>query len=433
MRSGIFFCFFFLFFVLNVFGQFTTLSKHNSFKEPGLFVSQHSNKLKSAAFMKQKLDSIVNYSRSSETEDLKQYTKSEFIYNVSEGNVSMYIVYFWRSGRWDFKYKNQYSYNQNGQLIQCILQEYDSETNQWVDDSKENYFYDTTSKLISAFIYRYDNDSKTWQNETKEEYLYNINGQLVQNLSYVWDSNSEWKLRSKQENSYDNSGNIAEEVYLTNYSSTLGWSPEWKYSYSFDANSRMTKKIYSDYQTSGSKWVEDSKTVWTYDTFGNVIHESDSIVNSDYYEPNSKSDYVYDNNYSMNDLMLPSVIPGILIYFNHKMDNRTHHEWNSTEKVWVNTDKSYTYFSDNIINTIAVSKTKGTNLFWNSKTGILSIGNCTEATEVLFELFDTSGLKIASGNIKDNKSVNLSFLRSGLYIYQLSVDGEWQSGKILKN
>jgi hypothetical protein len=49
-----------------------------------------------------------------------------------------------------------------------------------------------------------------------------------------------------------------------------------------------------------------------------------------------------------------------------------------------------------------------------------------------FELFDMQGQQILSKEMSSGKTISLKELSPGLYLYYISIDGELQSGKLIK-
>lgn len=50
----------------------------------------------------------------------------------------------------------------------------------------------------------------------------------------------------------------------------------------------------------------------------------------------------------------------------------------------------------------------------------------------IFELYNMQGCQLISKTITDNEKLNLADLNSGIYLYNLYIDGNMQSGKLRK-
>jgi len=80
----------------------------------------------------------------------------------------------------------------------------------------------------------------------------------------------------------------------------------------------------------------------------------------------------------------------------------------------------------------AIHKNEKVSIFPNPVSKYLNFSFTGNSNSATFELFDTQGRKLVTKKINNNEQLNLDDLNSGLYLYNIHVDGNMQSGKLIK-
>jgi len=129
----------------------------------------------------------------------------------------------------------------------------------------------------------------------KEEYTYDDNGYLIEEIYYEYDKELE-ELEENEKSvysNYDPNGNPQlEEVYYWDGSQ---WDADFseKYTSTYDADNNMTEEI--DWKYEGDEWVYEDKDVFVYDDNGNVLIQTESsYVDSDW-QFDDRKEYTYDD------------------------------------------------------------------------------------------------------------------------------------------
>ena len=71
-------------------------------------------------------------------------------------------------------------------------------------------------------------------------------------------------------------------------------------------------------------------------------------------------------------------------------------------------------------------------MFPNPASEHLTFSIATNNNKAMFELFDLQGRKIISKEVNNNEKISLKNMDSGMYLYHLNVDGNKQTGKLVK-
>lgn len=441
------------------------ITKHNPFQRKMEF-QKHSNSLKSAQAIKQRLDSYTYQ----ELEDDGKYEKgkTEFVYNVN-GLLTQELEYYWdeTSGKMTLvsksestydasnnliqymntyldeitnqfviEFKETYSYDNNGNMTQSINNYWDS-TNNKAQEVKTNYTYDSSKNLTQIIMSYFDESTNQFVFWYKDDYTYNGSGNETQQINYIWDNyfSKQWEPSSKYEFTYDSKGNLIVSLRLSanNLNNTWTWAPDYKEEYTYDPNGFLTQ-IFEYNPDNNNQWKLDDKQVNVYDDNGNKtqwFYYFDWDVQSSQWEDIYKEEYTYDNRYTKNDLILPFDDDDFLI-FTHMITGIKGYSWDSSTNGWVTVGETAFAYSPINITSVSQMDAEISTVYPNPCSESVSFNFSDSYSQITFELFDLQGRKLLSKAISSNEKVNMERFRSGLYIYKLNMDGKVQSGKLVK-
>ncbi len=209
--------------------------------------------------------------------------------------------------------KSIQKYNENGYLVESILQVYDSISSSLINSVKYEYIPDEEGRLLQQLVYSWTGD--IWNISSKKLNDYNSDGNQALSVTYNWDGNS-WINSQKTETVYDSVGNItisasfkgdgtvwiklSKSEYeldingnrtLINYfrgDENNEWSISLRYEYSYYGNgNRATYNLYSVWNEADNRWDRHHET--NYNEKGQPILYSLMIFN------NESKEWEYDN------------------------------------------------------------------------------------------------------------------------------------------
>ncbi len=439
--------------------------------------------MKNGSADKIKLDSIIS----------DEYTKEQFIYD-SEGNMITDMYFELDKNSWYNYYKLENILDENDRTI--LTKHYYNENNQWVMRYKDEYSYTSEGNLLNKTNYmldidsswtvrykyqmeyndsgnmtsfKYDLRSETTNNELlpyykaemhydsnnnltlivefafldaqlgydrRTSYTYNTSGNVTQMIDELW-SGVQWVNYTKIRNQYDSKGNIVKaDVY--DWDAEYGdWLNYLIYEYEYNAKGKMT--LYDIFLED----INYLKEEWLYDDYDNMIQYTYSYYYSDLEEllPMIQEVYEYDNSYSYEDLILPQfstvVRPNYEAtdyseLFNHKLVGITYYEDNGVQLEIVTSEKLY-YSDDNSTGISRYNTDDIVKLYPNPASNQLTfqLGNANRRFNVA--IFDALGKKVYSNIIENNMPVSTQSLNDGLYFYQLTDGDKIYSGKLIVN
>lgn len=386
--------------------------------------------LKSAQAIKLRLDSLVTQNWDKSTSQWVASEKEEYIYDANNLHTQM-IWYFWipDAGKLVKYYKREYSYDDNGNNTQIIQYGWITEPNQWEAEEKYDYTYDDNGCKISETFYLWDPSISQWVGMYLYVFFYEA-GNNTKRITYSWnESNSQWETTEKHEYTYDANGNETQFIRYVWDPGISQWVNYVKGESSYDANGNIILYLGYMWDESTSQWEGFIKDEYTYDDNGNLeqyICYSRSSNTSPWCEM-FKFVTTNDNNYSADDLILPNDE-----YFKYKRLSTIRTHWHSNINDWVNVLKQSYYYSEQILTDISDVEDEKIGLFPNPVSDNINFCFTGNVNIAVFELYDTQGRKLLTKQISNNDRLNLDFLNSGTYLYNIYLDGNKQSGTLIK-
>ena len=447
--------------------------------------------LKEANVLKQRLDSVV----------APGFDKDEYVYDAN-GNVLLDNYFEWDGSQWVKSWKDEYTYDGNGNQIQNISYEwngsqwvilwkyefiYDANHNQlqevnydwdgsnWVNSYKSEFVYDLDNNMTQSISY-YGSElpDGVWINGNKNEFVYDENGNLVQNISFSW-YNEIWENTSKTEFILNDAGTNIQTIQY-------GWEGDnWasldKYEYVYDTNQNISQVVISEWNS--IEWMEAAKYEFRYDAnqnmilsnliyffedqlitfmkeesvyddFGNRISYSFYTIDDESEEftltPIWKEEYVYDNSFTFDDLILP-FMPGDLesdtefdvemvfqmdinLMFKHKLTQLTYYEGDGDS--WLKSGDYTVYYSEqNITGVKDLNVANNVNVYPNPATNQITFNIDASVDQLKVDFYDIQGKLVLSQLSNNNKPVLIESLNEGLYFYRLSENQNFYSGKFM--
>ncbi len=390
---------------------------------------------KSEGTAKPRLDSIVTNVWNSETKKWILAYKQEFEYN-QDGQIIVKLFKERNSFIWSAVEKEKYTYNANGNVTNYSISQWSNTSNRWVGLYNELYLYNGNGKIeqqLDIYDELLDKDGYSQLNVTN--YSYDGSGKKTQGISNLWsEKDAYFGLYNKQDHSYNASGKEEQSLIYFWDSPSGEWSASSKIEFKYDANNRLTERTSLAMSTD---WVTVSKTNYVYSADGNIGQKLDYSKDfTENQEINSKTEYTYDSGSSFSDLILPyppnEEVP--LFFRNNRLTNYVVHIKDTQSGEYVQVSKSDLFYSDyeNIVNSISESHENKIVIHPNPVNNSLFISAPSANKELSIEIHDLQGRKVLDKKNLKERNVDLENLNKGIYLYTISFDGKTQKGKLIK-
>ena len=164
-----------------------------------------------------------------------------------------------------------YVYNDNGQRISEVMQQWDKANEAWQDASKNDYTFSENKNIIVAS----EKTATGWQNTLKVENFFDSKGKQLYSLNYQWNDDSEdWSLTPtlKCEWVYNRDGQMTEYLKHRMDKKTNEWqNPDTRILYAYDKAGDITEELFQSWNTDNKSWTNGGKYTYSNDNDGNKI------------------------------------------------------------------------------------------------------------------------------------------------------------------
>ncbi|RCW38963.1 T9SS type A sorting domain-containing protein [Marinilabilia salmonicolor] len=414
------------------------------------------------------LDSVIAL-RINETnhQEKEKYCKEYFVYNTSN-QLKHYIFSLWdkTAQKWGEYQKETYHYNFDGNLEKYILFKKSGEV--WIPARKYDFLINNDETVIEISenanetsmasiaskknvnnqpcefhqtnnldkLFTDESSSAVWEPVNKWIQYYN-SGMLNRETQYSWNPVTEtWDVKGRI--IYKYLGERIQEIVKWTWSdSATAWVYAEKQSFLY---SNITWQLISisGYLRNESleKWQQTTLEGFIYDDDFNA--EGHSIVakedGSNQWNVHLKNYCTYD--YSINDvdIILPwensSFLPSL---FHHQITSEIVQTYNFEELLDVPLlERSYFYSSkDPNTSSENTKEADSIKVFPNPANDFVVVECPENASHMVFEIFDLTSSLIISARIMGRRTIDLSNLTNGIYLYQIKENGNISTGKLM--
>ncbi len=387
-------------------------------------------------------------------------TASSYTYSLDG-----YTDYYWDGSSWNEDLTYEFSYNSNDLLSQAILYE------GWSDDKYlSTYTYDDNGNISAYLEFSWNETAGNWYTDAyyRELYTYDDDGNLTQSIASQGESGT-WSPQYKIETTYNDYGydTSSEYEYKTNTSS---WDKLIVYARTYDSNGYLTMLTVSSRDDVNSDWsimygpmiVDSNNHVLSYSAYDGDPNDSNSSigekgvftyvngnVSTNIYQTQDdsgnwydyeKQEYIYDTNYSISEILMPAISNKCFKQeretnseFNNKLTEYLSYDYDEESGELIATDKRIFNYTD-LTTATGIDNDEEVNviLYPNPAYDNVSISFSSTNNLANIQLFDMLGKKVLDKEISSEETINIENLNSGIYLYNIVVDGKSQSGKLFK-
>ena len=419
--------------------------------------------------VKQQLDSLV-YETPNETGEYAISRKELYTYNA-QGNVLQFRQMRYYNYNLSAGTKEEYTYDANGNQAQLIhYYSWDKIVGNWVDNYKEENTFNSNGLITLSFRNDWDKLTSQWVIKFKTENIFNPDGQGTLSSTSKWDKNlSRWIVISKVERTYDLSGHQTLSIgsYLNETVSEL--ENTMKQESIYDINGNRTVLMLYQWDTTSKRWETDRKVEFTYNSAG-ILTKRVELFGNGYggWMIVAKWEYSYDsigkitqmigswNRFGEEPLYLDTKYEYLYDSIGTCIQNTAYRwteqssEWdldtstkfifdskgNLKQEIYTNTAKNFNYKTTRYYSEVETSITAPVSsievkCFPNPASEYITfdIEDISQPSSV--ELIDMQGKKVVSQILPQNKQIQVSQLKSGMYFYRIQQNNKTYKGKVV--
>jgi len=185
-----------------------------------------------------------------------------------DDNPTENFVQVWQGQSWDNYLRVNYTYDEKGNEIEKITQQWDSSTKNWVNAQLRSTSYKNNNKEEVLFQ-DWKKPTNEWFNIMKYLIKYNDNGnknavivRLYNGVTKNWDNHKRFLMEFS--NPYGPPTTVIANSWLQGE-----WKTEGKYEIAYNWRGDKTEEIRYTYNSSNKKWLEGIMMEMMYDKTGN--------------------------------------------------------------------------------------------------------------------------------------------------------------------
>lgn len=275
------------------------------------------------------------------------------VISYDESNNNFTILKQIHQSGWVNNYLSTFTYDDNGNLVTELYEDWDSETASWVPDQRKTSTYDENNNQLTYLYENLDNDNENWIASRRYTNTYDDDNYQLSQKREDWSSeSSSWSTYQLIAFTYDDGGNMltTEWDYISNI-----WTDDQLSSYTYDSTGNLTIYSWAVRKPKTSDWINDTRYLYTYDSLGNLLIEQAERWNIyiDEWYTAERAVYTYDSNGNEIDLVYEVPIlntdtfkaTSYRFYYSYNEKNELSYEltekWHIIDSIWFEYGKKY--------------------------------------------------------------------------------------------
>lgn len=228
--------------------------------------------------------------------------REKAIFTYDEHGHLTQFTYFYKSSAmddWTPSFQQDYHFSPEGYLLEETYSVWSDVLNDWNNQFRDLYTYLPNGNPIEQISYTWDEVAMVWESSERFICSYISDNMIDQKDYYNWDSNSQtWNNYGRAVYNYDAMDRLKEIVFSIYNSMDAVWVPELRVAYFYNSDD-----LVEVFQTSSweGTWQPRGQTTYSYNSFGELIQETDSWydIATMSWIPSSQDEYEYDANGNM--------------------------------------------------------------------------------------------------------------------------------------
>lgn len=183
--------------------------------------------------------------------------------------------------------------NEDGKIVKSIRNTWFQED--WILNRQEIYTYDENGNRVGQLTQNWDNGASVWYDFANYIFTYDDSGnqltEIRQNKNFETDDWDDWW---RYEHAYDNLNRRIQSVYLSFNEDAGQLTNQWLYTYDFDENGNLTTYLFQGWNHQTEIWDDFSRELYAYDghnnrtrrlvqTWSNYHSTWENVIQDDYY------------------------------------------------------------------------------------------------------------------------------------------------------
>ncbi len=363
------------------------------------------------------------------------YGKNTFAYDA-HGNQTEEISYGWQPELelWNPYTKLVDEYSQDDLLLKNTRYNWDEVNHQWIGSRMVEYSYNAQLLLVLDLRSDWDDLTSAWVYYSKEETEYTPENNPLKEIYFSFDPvTEEWFYYSKNEYMYNDTGFRTQRIGSSWDNVTNHWINSMLYEYTYDEVNLVYQSIYSDWRADLNAWMPVEKDVNYYDAYYNpsvwIEFGYDPIAHD--WIPEEKSVFHFNNDYTIDDLIFPSLFQDDFSLLTHMIEKVDAFLWDSELDDWAqDLTTAFHYIPINIVDIVEHDDLE-IGVYPNPASDQITINIPGVSSQASFGIYDLQGKKLLEEKFTQTLTIPVADWNSGLYIYRVRTNQNLATGKVL--
>ncbi len=334
--------------------------------------------------------------------------RTTIAYNA-QGRISEIVDYTIDEGEMKMSSRMECFWNNAGRIDSIVDYSEGWDSGEMELSGYQKYFYDGNGRVTHISSYDYDDELEAYAEMMRRKFTFNEAGRRIMTQMLIIDEEEEEEfVFSQTEFFYNAAGKLTASEYSGFNFATFQLEKRSRSEYDYDSDGDQT----------ASRWLDRVEEAW-------VLEDRDVIS----YHPTLKaagvifpfavmtSLYEYDTNIDYNFLKLP-------------MGSTSYEFQDGVESIDSRSLFHYTGLSNTLVGETVQT---GFKLYPNPVAGQLHLGFDSSYDQLTLEVYHITGARVMQQYISANQAVDTETLRTGMYLYRLSNNGQVvYSGRFIK-
>ena len=361
---------------------------------------------------------------------------------LSAQNYNTMITSDWENGNWKNATKVSNTFDNNGNIIKTTLDDWNAGTNAWDNYSIVTHELNADATINNSITEAWNEETSKMEKATKEIFTYDDSKRILTNQMQMW-LETDWMDFYLTTNTYNGSGQLLKTVVQMLDFFSMGMVNSSQTTYTYNPDGTENQSIDQNWNSTSGEWENAGRYTSTYNNTKQVISGLSEEFTNGAWTNSYKSVISYNADGSVKESLYQNWNSSGSSWMDEEKDNYSYLDkdhisqilttkWSAEQSQWVNLSKvEFTYSITSIIGNETAANKKLV-AYPNPFTDVISV-NTTDLKESSLRLYNSHGQLIRTFNRGENlKNINLSYLKSGIYLMKVVSPESEQVIKLLK-
>jgi hypothetical protein len=357
-------------------------------------------------------------------------------------NYSTMIMSDWENGSWKNATKSSNTFDANGNITKTTFDDWNSGTSAWDNYSIVTHELNANATINNSITEAWNEETSKMEKATKEIFTYDDSKRILTNQMQMW-METDWMDFYLTTNTYNGSGQLLKTVVQMLDFFSMGMANSSQTTYTYNPDGTENQSIDQNWNSVSGQWENAGRYTSTYNNAKQVISGLSEEFTNGAWTNSYKTVISYNADGSVKESLYQNWNSSGNNWNDDEKDNYSYLDkdhisqilttkWSTEQSQWVNVSKvEFSYSITSIIGNETEANKKLV-AYPNPFTDVISLKSI-DLKESSLKLYNSHGQLLRTFNQGENlKNINLSYLKSGIYLMKVVSPESEQVIKLLK-